>query len=45
MITGYNLKNQTILYSDSWGAAHARKIMSATEARGITLGRYILKLR
>lgn len=45
MITGYNLKNQTIVYSDSWGAAHARKIMSATEARGITLGRYILKLR
>lgn len=45
MIIGYNLKNQTIVYSDSWGAEHARKLMPATEARGITRGRYVLKLR
>ena len=45
MIMGYNLKKQTILYSDSWGANHASKPMPAAEARGINLGRYVLQLR
>ncbi|MBE6415337.1 MAG: hypothetical protein E7032_02260 [Akkermansiaceae bacterium] len=45
LIIGYNLKNKTIIYTDSWGAAHARKTMPAADAIGMTMGRYIIKLR
>ena len=45
LIIGYNLKNQTIIYTDSWGAMHARKTMPAADAIGMTMGRYIIKLR
>ena len=45
LIIGYNLKNKTIIYTDSWGAMHARKTMPAADAIGMTMGRYIIKLR
>ncbi len=45
LIIGYNLKNKTIIYTDSWGAEHARKTMPAADAIGMTMGRYIIKLR
>ncbi len=45
LIIGYNLKEKTIIYTDSWGAAHARKTMPAADAIGMTMGRYIIKLR
>lgn len=45
LIIGYNLKQKTIIYTDSWGAAHARKTMPAADAIGMTMGRYIIKLR
>lgn len=45
LITGYNLKEKTIIYTDSWGAEHARKTMPAADAMGMTMGRYIIKLR
>lgn len=45
LIIGYNLKKQTIIYTDSWGAAHARKTIPVADAIGMTMGRYIIKLR
>ena len=45
LIIGYNLKEKTIIFSDSWGAAHARKTMDADKALSITSGRYVIKLR
>lgn len=45
LIIGYNLKKKTIIYTDSWGAMHARKTMPAADAMGMTMGRYIIKLR
>ena len=36
---------KTIIFSDSWGAAHARKTMDADKALSITSGRYVIKLR
>lgn len=45
LIIGYNLKKKTIIYTDSWGAAHARKTIKAADAAAMTTGRYIIKLR
>lgn len=45
MIIGYNMKEQTILYSDSWGAGHEKKSMPAAEAAAMTNGRYVIKLK
>lgn len=45
LIIGYNLKKKTIIYTDSWGAMHARKTISAADAAAMTTGRYIIKLR
>lgn len=45
LIIGYNLKKKTIIFSDSWGAAHARKTMDADKAISITSGRYVIRLR
>ena len=45
LIIGYNLKKKTIIYTDSWGAAHARKTMPAADAAAMTTGRYVIKLR
>lgn len=45
LIIGYNLKEKTIIYTDSWGAEHARKTMPAADAIGMTTGRYIIRLR
>lgn len=38
LIIGYNAKNAEILYSDSWGAGHELKRMSAADAWTITTG-------
>ncbi|MBR5894383.1 MAG: C39 family peptidase [Akkermansia sp.] len=43
MIIGYNLKEQKILYSDSWGAGHEKKSMPANHAAAMTNSRYILR--
>ena len=45
LIIGYNLKKKTIIYTDSWGAMHARKTIKAEDAIGMTTGRYVIKLR
>lgn len=45
LIIGYNLKKKTIIYTDSWGAMHARKTIKAEDAASMTTGRYIIKLR
>ena len=45
LIIGYNLKKKTIIYTDSWGAGHARKTIKAEDALSMTTGRYIIKLR
>jgi hypothetical protein len=38
LIIGYNARNHTIVYSDSWGAGHERKVMAADTAFAITDG-------
>jgi hypothetical protein len=38
LIIGYNLKNQEVLYSDSWGAGHELKRMSFEDAFTISSG-------
>ncbi len=43
LIIGYNEKENTIIYSDSWGARHARKTMPADQAAAMTMRRYQLK--
>ena len=45
LIIGYNMKEQTIIYSDSWGAGHEKKKISAAEAAAMTSGRYVIKLK
>lgn len=45
LIIGYNMKTQTIYYSDSWGAGHEKKDMPADEAAAMTTGRYVIKLK
>ena len=42
LIIGYNAKNHTIIYSDSWGAGHERKVMPADTAFAITNGMLVL---
>ena len=43
LIIGYNEQEGTIFYSDSWGAGHEKKSMSAAYAAGMTTSRYILR--
>lgn len=43
LIIGYNDKEGTIIYSDSWGAGHEKKTMPAAHAAGMTMSRYILR--
>ena len=45
LIIGYNMKEQTIIYSDSWGAGHEKKTLPAAEAAAMTNGRYAIKLK
>ena len=45
LIIGYNMKEQTVIYSDSWGAGHEKKKISAAEAAAMTSGRYVIKLK
>ena len=44
LIIGYNPDEETIIYSDSWGAGHARKKMSVEEAYSMTVERSIMRL-
>lgn len=44
LIIGYNEENETIIYSDSWGAAHARKEMPMSDAFSMTVERNVLRL-
>jgi hypothetical protein len=43
LIIGYNAKNHAVIYSDSWGAGHERKTMSADKAFAITTGMMVLE--
>ncbi len=45
LITGYNLKEKTIHYSDTWGVGHEDKTMSLDHAYAITTGLYLLNPR
>ena len=45
LIIGYNLKNGEIIYSDSWGASHARKTMSMDQAWAMTTMLAALEMR
>lgn len=44
LIIGYNLEDKTIIYSDSWGARHARKEMPLEDAFSMTVERNIMRL-
>lgn len=44
LIIGYNEEEQTIIYSDSWGARHARKEMPLKDAFSMTVERNIMRL-
>jgi hypothetical protein len=43
LIIGYNPKTSEVLFSDSWGAAHALKRMPMDEARTMTTGLYYIE--
>jgi hypothetical protein len=43
LIIGYNMQTNEILYSDSWGAAHALKRMPMDNACAMTTGLYYLE--
>jgi len=45
LIIGYNAKTQEVLYSDSWGAAHALKRMPVSDAWAMTFGLTVLEPR
>ncbi len=45
LITGYNTKTGEIIYSDSWGAGHERKVMKPNDAWGITVNLIALEPR
>ncbi len=44
LIIGYNPDEETIIYSDSWGAGHARKEMPVEDAYSMTVERNIMRL-
>lgn len=44
LIVGYNLKNKTIIYSDSWGAKHIRKELPWKDAFSMSLERNVIRL-
>ncbi len=43
LIIGYNRKEKTILYTDSWGPGHELKRMPADQAFAITNGLFLIK--
>lgn len=45
LIIGFNEKSNEIIYSDSWGSAHARKSMPWNDAFAITTGMLVLSPR
>ena len=42
MITGYNPEDQSVIFSDSWGAGHEMKRMRADHAYQVTLGLFTM---
>ena len=45
MIIGYNNQKKEIIYSDTWGARHAKKKMPADQAWAMTKGMIVLRPR
>lgn len=43
LIIGYNAEKDEIIFSDSWGAGHEKKRMTAPDASAATMGLYLLK--
>lgn len=43
LIIGYNRKEKTVIYSDSWGPGHESKSMPADQAFAITNGLFVIK--
>lgn len=43
IINGYNDKDQTIVFTDSWGEGHERKTMSMSDAYQATRGLFVLQ--
>lgn len=43
LIIGYNKKENTIIFSDSWGAGHEKKTMNEDDALKATQGLFLLK--
>jgi len=43
LIIGYNKEADEVLYSDSWGAAHALKHLSLGDAMTMTFGLFVIK--
>ena len=45
IIIGYNTSKNSVIFTDSWGAGHDQKRMSATDAYEVTLGLYSMSPR
>lgn len=43
MIIGFNPKNNTIIFSDSWGKGTARRVMTMDQAYSVTDGTYLIQ--
>ena len=43
LISGYNEKEKTVIYTDTWGGGHEKKTMSADQAWTITTAYFTLK--
>ena len=43
MITGFDEEKKTLIFSDSWGAAHTEKEMPLADAIAITTGRQVMQ--
>ncbi len=43
LITGYNDKDQTLVFTDSWGAGHEKKTMKMADAYRATNGLFVLQ--
>ena len=43
MIIGYNPKTSQVIYTDTWGPGHERKVMSVSDAWTISTALYTIK--
>ena len=43
IIIGYNTTKNEIIFTDSWGAGHEKKRMTAPDASAATMGLYLLQ--